>query len=33
MAEGYIFELEKRGYVSAGPFCPEVLLENPEVIK
>lgn len=33
LAEGYIFELERRGYLSAGPFCPEILLERPEVIK
>ena len=22
-AEGYLFELEKRGYLKAGPFVPE----------
>ena len=33
LAEGYIFELERRGYLSAGVFCPEVLLEHPEVVK
>src|SRR3954462_13286770 len=31
-AEGYIFELERRGYVQAGTFVPEVVLENPEVV-
>ena len=23
-AEGYVFELERRGYIKAGPFVPEV---------
>ncbi|MBW3568894.1 homocysteine S-methyltransferase family protein [Candidatus Parcubacteria bacterium] len=32
-AEGYIFELERRGYVKAGAFVPEVLLEHPEVVR
>jgi len=32
-AEGYIFELERRGYVKAGPYVPEVILEYPEVVK
>ena len=27
---GAIFELERRGYVSAGPFAPEVAIEYPE---
>jgi betaine-homocysteine S-methyltransferase len=31
-AEGYIFELERRGYVKAGPFVPEVLLDAPEAV-
>ena len=30
--EGYVFELERRGYVQAGPFVPEVVLEHPEVV-
>src|ERR1700710_2368555 len=29
-AEGYVFELERRGYVKAGPFVPEVILDAPE---
>ena len=29
---GYLLELEKRGYVQAGPFTPEVVLENPEAL-
>jgi betaine-homocysteine S-methyltransferase len=32
-AEGYLFELERRGYVQAGPFVPEVVLEHPEVVE
>ena len=31
-AEGYLFELERRGYVSAGAFVPEVVLEHPEAV-
>jgi len=31
-AEGYIFELERRGYVQAGAYVPEVVLEHPEVV-
>ena len=25
-AEGYVFELERRGYLQAGAFVPEVVL-------
>lgn len=32
-AEGYLFELERRGYVQAGPFVPEVVLDHPEVVQ
>ena len=32
-AEGYVFELERRGYLQAGAFVPEVLLEHPEVVE
>lgn len=32
-AEGYVFELERRGYVKAGPFVPEVVLDYPEAVK
>jgi betaine-homocysteine S-methyltransferase len=28
-----LFELERRGYVSAGPFTPEVSIEHPEALK
>jgi betaine-homocysteine S-methyltransferase len=31
-AEGYLFELERRGYVQAGAFVPEVVLEHPEKV-
>lgn len=33
VAEGYVFELERRGYLKAGPFVPEVVLENPAAVK
>ena len=26
---GYLLALENRGYVQAGPFTPEVTIENP----
>ena len=29
---GYLFELEKRGYVQAGPFTPEVSIVHPEAL-
>ncbi len=29
---GYLLELEKRGYVRAGPFTPEVVLEHPDAV-
>jgi betaine-homocysteine S-methyltransferase len=32
-AEGYLFELERRGYVQAGPYVPEVVLDHPEVVR
>lgn len=31
-AEGYLFELERRGYLQAGAFVPEVVLEHPEQV-
>ena len=31
-AEGYLFAMERRGYLQAGAFVPEVVLENPEVV-
>lgn len=30
---GYIVELEKRGYVIAGPFTPELAITHPEAIR
>src|SRR5438552_18177078 len=30
---GYLLELEKRGWVHAGPFTPEVALTNPEALR
>jgi betaine-homocysteine S-methyltransferase len=32
-AEGYLFECERRGYLQAGAFVPEVVLEHPEVVR
>jgi betaine-homocysteine S-methyltransferase len=32
-AEGYLFELERRGYLQAGPYVPEVVLEHPEAVE
>jgi betaine-homocysteine S-methyltransferase len=32
-AEGYLFEMERRGYVQAGAFVPEVVLEHPEEVE
>src|SRR3989442_12130124 len=29
-AEGYVFELERRGYTKAGPYVPEVVLDFPD---
>lgn len=28
---GFVFALEKRGYVQAGPWTPEAVIEHPEV--
>src|SRR5258708_32309719 len=32
-AEGYVFELERRGYLQAGAFVPVVLSEHPEGVE
>ncbi|MBA2716881.1 MAG: homocysteine S-methyltransferase family protein [Propionibacteriales bacterium] len=32
-AEGYLFELERRGYLQAGAFVPEVVLDHPEQVE
>lgn len=29
---GYLFEFERRGYLQAGPFVPEVVLEHPHLV-
>jgi betaine-homocysteine S-methyltransferase len=33
VAEGYLFELERRGYLKSGPFVPEVVLDFPEAVR
>ena len=30
---GFVFELEKRGYVKAGPWTPEASIEYPDAVK
>lgn len=30
---GYVLELERRGYVQAGPYTPEVAIEHPEALR
>src|ERR1700680_2591338 len=32
-AEGYVFEVERRGYLQAGAYVPVVLSEHPEVVE
>jgi betaine-homocysteine S-methyltransferase len=32
-AEGYLFELERRGYLKAGAYVPEVVIEHPNAVK
>jgi betaine-homocysteine S-methyltransferase len=31
--EGYLFELERRGWVSIGAFVPEVVLDHPTAVE
>jgi len=33
LAEGFVFELERRGYLQMGPWVPIAVVEEPEVIK
>ncbi|KAK3098966.1 hypothetical protein FSP39_024758, partial [Pinctada imbricata] len=33
VAEGYVREFERRGYLSAGVFVPVVVLEHPDMVK
>ncbi len=30
---GFVFALEKRGYVKAGPWTPEATVENPDAVR
>lgn len=32
-AEGYVFELERRGHIKAGPYVPEVILDAPDALR
>jgi betaine-homocysteine S-methyltransferase len=32
-AEGYLFELERRGYLKSGPYVPEVVLDEPGAVR
>jgi betaine-homocysteine S-methyltransferase len=31
-AEGYLFEFERRGYLQAGAFVPEIVLDQPDMV-
>lgn len=33
IAEGYMWEFERRGYLKSGGFVPEVVIENPEMVR
>ena len=33
IAEGYLWELERRGFLQFGRFGPEVVLDNPHIVK
>ena len=32
-AEGYLFELERRGYLKSGPYVPEAVLDFPDAVR
>lgn len=32
-AEGYLFEFERRGYLQAGAFVPEIVVERPDLVR
>ncbi len=32
-AEGYLFEFQRRGYLQAGAYVPEVVLEYPDLVR
>ena len=31
-AEGFLFEIERRGYMASGEFVPMVSLDHPEAV-
>ncbi|XP_071497471.1 betaine--homocysteine S-methyltransferase 1-like [Diadema antillarum] len=33
VAEGYVFAFERLGYLKAGPFTPEVVIDHPDLVK
>lgn len=33
VAEGYLWEIERRGYLQFGQYLPNVVLDNPSVVK
>jgi len=33
IAEGFLFEFERRSYIRGGEFIPEVILDNPDLVK
>ena len=33
VAEGYLYEFERRGYLKAGAFVPEVVVEHPDLVR
>ena len=33
VAEGYLFEFESRGYLKAGSYVPEVVIEHPDLVR
>lgn len=33
VAEGYLFNFESRGYLKAGAFVPEVVIEHPDLVR
>src|SRR6059058_6692798 len=32
-AEGYLFEFERGGYLQAGAYVPEIVLERPDLVE
>jgi betaine-homocysteine S-methyltransferase len=32
-AEGYLFEFERRGFLQAGAFVPEIVIERPDLVR